>query len=51
MFTSREFEEEFERSRREFNREFKIVKIFFYRNVCYRMFNCYIDYTLQQFSR
>lgn len=29
MFTSREFEEEFERSRREFNREFKIVKIFF----------------------
>lgn len=27
MFTSREFEEEFERSGREFNREFKIVKI------------------------
>lgn len=27
MFTSREFEEEFERNGREFNREFKIVKI------------------------
>lgn len=27
MFTSREFEEEFERGGREFNREFKIVKI------------------------